>query len=617
MNRKRLFMIWVLFAISCLAFAKVTDTTPVLKDTYIFAVKGQDTLALDKYECSLSPDSSARPVVLFAFGGGFRGGDRARSSYVSFFHFLAKQGYVVVSTDYRTALEDSGTEPASEMGFVAALQQAIFTAVEDFYDATGYVIRHAEAWNVNAGQIVAMGSSAGAITVLQAEYELANRTGFARRLPASFRYAGVVSFAGAICSIDAPVWKQQPCPLMLFHGDADRTVPYNRAVLPNVGGLWGSEAIVEQLEKEQTSYYFYRVRNAGHEVADIPMDNNRLDVLSFIDRQVLRGEELAKVAEEKVPGAADVKKDFTIEDYIRNNTPAAAEAPGMEKGEWMKYLPDERPMCKLSIPGTHDSGSTRGGRMLRTQAMDIPGQLLEGIRAFDIRLQKKDGKLGLFHSHAFQGIYWEDDVFPAFIDFLQKHPSETLIVSLKKEGGESADYASLLSASLSNPAYQAYFIQDFRPELKLKDCRGKILFLHRDSAMEDYPGAACVGWADNATCLLTLRSKDGRKGEVLLQDEYQYDSGKDAGKKIEACIRNFDKISAEPASSWRWGISFVSATGLPLGTPLVFANRVNEPVADYLEKAGKRNCGIVFIDFIDRPQGRKLVEYLIKSNIIE
>lgn len=616
MNRKRFYMVWVLFAISCLAFAEATDTTPVLKDTYIFAIKGQDTLALDKYECPLSQDNSSRPVVLFAFGGGFRGGDRARSSYVPFFHFLAKQGYVVVSTDYRTALKDSGTEPASGMGFVAALKQAIFTAVEDFYDATGYILEHAGAWKVNPDYIVAMGSSAGAITVLQAEYELANRTDFARRLPASFHYAGVVSFAGAICSIDAPVWKQKPCPLMLFHGDADRTVPYNRAVLPDVGGLWGSESIVEQLEKEQTSYYFYRVRNAGHEVADIPMDNSRQDVLSFIDRQVLHGEELAKVTEEKVPGAADVKKDFTIEDYIRNNTPAAAEAPRMEKGEWMKYLPDERPMCKISIPGTHDSGSTRGGRMLRTQAMDIPGQLLEGIRAFDIRLQKKDGKLGLFHSHAFQGIYWEDDVFPAFIDFLQKHPSETLIVSLKKEGGELADYASLLSASLRNPAYQAYFIRDFRPELTLKDCRGKILFLHRDPAMEAYPGAACVGWADNATCLLTLRSKDGREGEVLLQDEYQYDSGRDAGKKIEACIRNFDKISAEPASSCRWGISFVSATGLPLGTPLVFANRVNEPVAEYLEKAGKRNCGIVFVDFVDRPQGRKLVEYLIKSNII-
>ncbi len=288
---------------------------------------------------------------------------------------------------------------------------------------------------------------------------------------------------------------------------------------------------------------------------------------------------------------------------------------GVEKTDWMKCLPDTLPMCKISIPGTHDSGTTRGGRMLKTQAVGIPAQLQQGIRAFDIRLEKKNGKLGIFHSYAFQKIYWEDDVLPAFISFLQAHPSETLIVSLKKEGGELQDYASLLSASLSDPANRNYFVQDYHPELRLKDCRGKILFLHRDPAMDDYPGAACVGWKDNATCLLTLRNKDGKEGVVLLQDEYQYESDKDAGKKIEVCVNNFNKISAEPVSSCRWGISFVSATGLPSGTPAVFAQKINGPVVDYLKKADKWNCGIVFIDFIDRQGGKELVEYLIDSNI--
>ena len=60
---------------------------------------------------------------------------------------------------------------------------------------------------------------------------------------------------------------------------------------------------------------------------------------------------------------------------------------------------------------------------------------------------------------------------------------------------------------------------------------------------------------------------------------------------------------------------FVSATGLPLGTPKVFADKVNGPVADYLKKQGKRNCGIVFIDFVGEPGGKALVEYLIDSNV--
>ena len=90
-----------------------------------------------------------------------------------------------------------------------------------------------------------------------------------------------------------------------------------------------------------------------------------------------------------------------------------------ERTDWMGALPDAFPMCKLSIPGTHDSGARFGGPDFHTQDLDIPAQLRQGIRAFDIRLQEKDGKLGVFHSIAFQQVYWETDVLPAFLRFLQ------------------------------------------------------------------------------------------------------------------------------------------------------------------------------------------------------
>lgn len=286
----------------------------------------------------------------------------------------------------------------------------------------------------------------------------------------------------------------------------------------------------------------------------------------------------------------------------------------VSKTEWMKGLLDTLPVCRISIPGTHDSGSIKGGVMLETQTLGIVEQLNQGIRAFDIRLQKKDAKLGVFHSHAFQEIYWESEVLPAFIHFLKAHPSETLIVSLKKEGGELADYSSLLSASLKNSVNAYYFVVDFRSDLRLKDCRGKILFFHRDRAMDDYPGAACTNWIDDATCLMTLRDRNGEEGHALLEDEYQYESGEGAGKKIEVCINNLDRVSEESVTLTRWGITFLSANGLPFGTPLVFANKVNKPVANHLMAGSKRNCGIVFIDFTGGQGGRKLVEYLINSN---
>lgn len=294
----------------------------------------------------------------------------------------------------------------------------------------------------------------------------------------------------------------------------------------------------------------------------------------------------------------------------------ARPTPAPERTDWMGALPDDFAMCKLSLPGTHDSGARLGGPALQTQDTDIPAQLQQGIRAFDIRLQAKDGRLGVFHSTAFQQIYWETDVLPAFIRFLQEHPTEVLVVSLKREGGAPEAYAARLAASLELEANRAYFVEDFHPALTLGDCRGKILFLHRDVATDRYPGAACSGWADDATCVLTLRGKDGREGHALLQDEYQYTSDQESAEKIAACTRNLAALAAEPEASRRWGISFASATGLPDGTPKAFADQVNPALADWLARQGEGGSkrGIVFIDFIAQEGGRRLVSLLIDGN---
>lgn len=75
------------------------------------------------------------------------------------------------------------------------------------------------------------------------------------------------------------------------------------------------------------------------------------------------------------------------------NAPVCATAPRLQdtcaeagdeaalRPEWMRILHDTLPICKISIPGSHDSGSIKGGHMLKTQATDIPAQLQQGIRA--------------------------------------------------------------------------------------------------------------------------------------------------------------------------------------------------------------------------------------------
>lgn len=255
MKRVYIYAVSVLLTV---AFFACTQSKPisevdVQKENFVFSIKGNDTLSLDKYEVpGFFPANTKRPVMIFAFGGGFMGGDKASKDYIPYFEFLARNGYVVISTDYRTALaHQNWLRVRNQKDFLVVLNRAIDTAVEDFYDATKFIIDKQSKWNIDPSKIMISGSSAGAMTVLQAEYNICNGHALTKCLPAGFNYAGVVSFAGAIAESDSCTWEKMPCPIMLFHGDADRNVPYDKAFLEGLGGLWGSVSIVNSLEQKQ------------------------------------------------------------------------------------------------------------------------------------------------------------------------------------------------------------------------------------------------------------------------------------------------------------------------------------------------------------------------------
>lgn len=168
-------------------------------------------------------------------------------------------------------------------------------------------------------KIVACGSSAGAITALQVEYLLCNEATRTPQLPGRFQYAGVVSFAGAVCSIGAPVWQQRPCPILFFHGDADCIVPYEKAVTSDGAGLWGSYFLSRQLKEMRMPYGLYVEKGASHEMSGTPMHRNGYDILSFL-QELVEGKQARSVETYvTVPGKDSYKTDFTLEDYIRAN----------------------------------------------------------------------------------------------------------------------------------------------------------------------------------------------------------------------------------------------------------------------------------------------------------
>lgn len=312
---KKIFLLSLFFA--CLFAIQLKAETPIVKETFTYSIKGKDTLRLDKYDVVRE---ETRPCVIFVFGGGFTSGTRDADFYVPYYHFLVKEGFSVLAIDYRLNLKDFKADAELKTkDFLAIFKQTIFMAVEDLYDATNYILGNAQAWKIDKNTIVISGSSAGGITVLQAEYERCRRSEIAQRLPKDFKYAGVISFAGAVFSDDGHLkWNTKPAPVQFFHGDADKNVPFGKIKILK-WGFFGSEYIAGKYAENGFPYYFYIEENIDHSLAVDPMIDNQEEIKAFLDRYVLQKQALVTNISVKSLDKPDVKKKFKIKDYIYSN----------------------------------------------------------------------------------------------------------------------------------------------------------------------------------------------------------------------------------------------------------------------------------------------------------
>jgi predicted esterase len=289
----------------------------VVCDTFHYATNGGEELYLDRYMLDKAPDAS-RPCLIFAFGGGFVKGVRNHEYYSIYFDRLAREGYVVVSIDYRLGLKNLNPE-GNVVDMIGVFQNAVNIAVEDMYAATNYVIANAEEWGVDTTKIVISGSSAGAITSVQAEWMRCNGDERAAVLPADFRYAGVLSYAGAIFSLKGePKWKRTPAPIMFFHGSADRQVPYDKATLFGIG-FYGPKFLAKEFNKQEWPHWFYDIEYHTHQIAGLPMFQNHNEILTFLKDFVKERRPLTITTTVRDKALEKVDTKFKIMDYFEAN----------------------------------------------------------------------------------------------------------------------------------------------------------------------------------------------------------------------------------------------------------------------------------------------------------
>ena len=241
-------------------------------ETNVFAIKGQDTLRLDTYIDYTQPaPAEGRPVIIYIHGGGFTMGSRINAAQEIFCRHMAKEGFVAVSVDYRLAgmLNNADDGTVINPYGVQSVRESVTIACEDVVDATCFVLQQ-PAWQVNPAQVSLAGGSAGAITTLTLVYDRCNGADYTQSLPEGFAYAGAISQAGAVGTLEPElVWKSTPCPMMFFHGTIDELVPRGKADIAGTNFM-GTEYIAAQLKEMGIPHWVWLEPGADHVLAMKP-----------------------------------------------------------------------------------------------------------------------------------------------------------------------------------------------------------------------------------------------------------------------------------------------------------------------------------------------------------
>lgn len=236
-------------------------------------------LFLDVYEPQ-GDTLSARPLIIWAFGGGFIFGNKESNDVVTLSNEFAKMGYVCASIDYRLS-----TNLIVNGGDISNAYEAVLKAMHDMRASIRYFYKDAtttDEHRIDTTRIYIGGVSAGAITALQIvhldelsevpselmPYFQANGgfNGFSGNPGYSDDVAGIISLCGAVLDT-AIINPTISTPIVSMHGTADSVVPYDSSPLTlldiNVD-VDGSSSIHHKLEEYGIINDFYTWYGANH-----------------------------------------------------------------------------------------------------------------------------------------------------------------------------------------------------------------------------------------------------------------------------------------------------------------------------------------------------------------
>jgi poly(3-hydroxybutyrate) depolymerase len=235
------------------------------------------------------PGKEKIPLLIHVHGGGFAGGERSHGHHIC--SYAAANGYAAASISYSLYMKGKNFSCG---GSLPEKIKAIQIAANQLQQAAIFFINNKE-YNIDPAKIFISGSSAGAETVLHAAFWKPEMLAiYPKKLPEGFKYAGIISGAGAIMDINL-INKETLVPIMMFHGSCDKTVPYGTAAhhycpagSPGWLMLFGSHTIYNHVLSLNGSTQLVTYCGGGHDYSDTLFAKGQKDIVGFMDN-TLRG----------------------------------------------------------------------------------------------------------------------------------------------------------------------------------------------------------------------------------------------------------------------------------------------------------------------------------------
>jgi predicted esterase len=275
----RIVLILSVICIGCKQYKPEIINENITKSTYTYKTLESKELRFDYYRPK--ENKNRLPLVVYVHGGGFYSGKRDNKNIVNFAHQLAKNNYATISISYR--LTRAGRK--FNCNTKAADKIKAFNAVsEDISYAVNYILEHQHELNINPKNIILAGTSAGAEALLNLVYTTTDH-----KLPQDFKFAGLISRAGALRSLDG-LTEASAVPIQLFHGTDDGLVPYNigshhNCKINHTGylKLYGSKAIANHLKMLKKPYHLVSLKNGDHGMNGLSKDIFITEALTFLN----------------------------------------------------------------------------------------------------------------------------------------------------------------------------------------------------------------------------------------------------------------------------------------------------------------------------------------------